>query len=283
MTGLSLKIEVDKKSGFCFGVVNAIEIAEEYLKKNDKLYCLGSIVHNKMEIQRLENLGMITIHNDEYKKLKNETVLLRAHGEPPETFITAKENNIKLINATCVIVNKLQKKIIELKKLSLPIFIFGNKKHPEIIGLNGQIKNEAVIFSSLKELKEIEIPQRMILLSQTTKDVDEFYEIKEFLLKKEIVVDFHNTICTQVVNRKYELKDFSKRNDKIVFVAGRNSSNGKVLYGVSKNHNPNTFFITDTDELKKSWFNKNEKVGISGATSTPVWLIEKVKRALEDF
>lgn len=281
---LNLQINIDAKSGFCFGVVNAIKIAEEYLKRKESLFCLGDIVHNDVEIKRLEDLGLITISHNQFKELKDTTVLLRAHGEPPETYQIAAANNIKLIDASCPVVLRLQKKVkLLFDKNSAPIYIFGKHGHAEVIGLIGQTGGNATVFQSLDELKNIELPENIVLISQTTKDTDELYQIKSFLEKKQIKVEFNDTICGQVSNRNQELKDFVKKQDKVIFVAGKKSSNGKVLFDTCKMNNPNSWFISNKDELNVDWFSENDRVGICGATSTPNWLMHEIKEILETF
>ena len=281
---LNLQIKIDTKSGFCFGVVNAIKIAEEYLKRKESLFCLGDIVHNDVEIKRLEDLGLITISHNQFKVLKDTTVLLRAHGEPPETYQIAATNNIKLIDASCPVVLRLQKKVkLLFDKNSAPIYIFGKHGHAEVIGLIGQTGGNATVFQSLDELKNIELPENIVLISQTTKDTDELYQIKSFLESKQIKVEFNDTICGQVSNRNQELKDFVKKQDKVIFVAGKKSSNGKVLFDTCKMNNPNSWFISNKDELNIDWFSENDRVGICGATSTPNWLMHEIKEILETF
>ena len=281
---LKLQIKIDAKSGFCFGVVKAIRIAEGYLQNHDSLFCLGDIVHNDIEIKRLESLGLVTISQDQFKKLKDTTVLLRAHGEPPETYQTARYNNIKLIDASCPVVLKLQKKVkLLFDKNSAPIFIFGKHGHAEVIGLIGQSGGNATVFQSLEELKKYELPKNIVLISQTTKDTDELYMIKSYLEEQHINVDFNDTICGQVSNRNLELRDFAKKQDKIIFVAGKKSSNGKVLFEACKKNNQNSYFISGKEELNMEWFAENDSVGICGATSTPIWLMQEIKAILEKY
>ena len=285
MKSLNLKVQIESKSGFCFGVINAIQIAEEYLKTHGELYCLGDIVHNDREIERLEKLGLKTITHKEFNELRNETVLLRAHGEPPETYRKAFEHNIHLIDASCPVVLRLQNKV---KKLSdpgeTPVFIFGKKGHAEVVGLLGQVTNDnARVFQSLDELKKEKLPDEMILISQTTRDTDELLEIKKYIEEQGVQVDFHNSICGQVSNRKKELKDFVKSVDIVVFVAGTKSSNGRVLYEVCKRNNPRSHFVSDQREIELSWFKENDRVGVCGATSTPKWLMKNVKAVLQSY
>lgn len=277
-----MKVEIDENSGFCFGVVYAIELAEEYLEKDGSLYCLGDIVHNDLEVQRLKDKGLKIIHNDDLPNLKDEKVLIRAHGEAPETYKVAMENNLELIDASCPVVLKLQNRVKNAYDLKdLPVFIYGKHGHAEVKGLLGQTREDAVVFQSLEELKSKDIPKELLLFSQTTKDTRNFYEIKAYLEEIGVKVHFNDTICRQVSNRDKQLKDFVKKFDKIVFVSGTKSSNGKVLYQVCKTYNPNTVFISTPEQLDLSWFRDDDSVGICGATSTPSWLMEEVQKILQ--
>ena len=277
-----MKVEIDENSGFCFGVVYAIELAEEYLEKDGSLYCLGDIVHNDLEVQRLKDKGLKIIHNDDLPNLKDEKVLIRAHGEAPETYKVAMENNLELIDASCPVVLKLQNRLKNAYDLKgLPVFIYGKHGHAEVKGLLGQTREDAVVFQSLEELKSKDIPKELLLFSQTTKDTRNFYEIKAYLEEIGVKVHFNDTICRQVSNRDKQLKDFVKKFDKIVFVSGTKSSNGKVLYQVCKTYNPNTVFISTPEQLDLSWFRDDDSVGICGATSTPSWLMEEVQKILQ--
>jgi 4-hydroxy-3-methylbut-2-enyl diphosphate reductase len=279
---LNLQVSIDNNSGFCFGVVYAIQMAEEYLDEHGKLYCLGDIVHNDEEVARLTKKGLITISHEELQNLKHERVLIRAHGEPPETYKLALENDIELIDASCPVVLKLQHRVREsYNDISSPIYIYGKHGHAEVKGLAGQTNGEAVVFQDIAELDERELPSRLTLFSQTTKDTRNLYSIKDKLEAKGIEVDFNDTICRQVSNRDIHLKEFVKSFDKIIFVSGTKSSNGKVLYGVCKENNPDSFFISSSSEILPEWFRNNDKVGICGATSTPLWLMEEVKSTLQ--
>jgi 4-hydroxy-3-methylbut-2-en-1-yl diphosphate reductase len=281
---LNLHVNIDPKSGFCFGVVNAIKVAEDYLQRHDSLYCLGDIVHNEMEINRLRKMGLITINYEQFRNLSDTIVLLRAHGEPPETYQIAVENNIKLIDASCRVVLKLQKKVkLLFEENANPIYIFGKLGHAEVIALIGQTGGKAIVFQSIDELKKMKLPKSLILISQTTKDLDELYRIKSYLEENHIKVDFNDTICRQVSNRNEELKIFVKKYDKVIFIAGKKSSNGKVLFDTCLNNNPNSFFISEKEELDTGWFSENDRVGICGATSTPIWLMEEIKAILEEY
>lgn len=290
-----MKIEIDENSGFCFGVVKAIEIAEKELEKDNTLYCLGDIVHNDAEVKRLENKGLITISNAEFKELKNTKVLLRAHGEPPETYKIAEENNIELIDASCPIVLNLQKKIdkayIDFSSVEGQIVIFGKEGHAEVIGLLGHTDNRGIVISEENDLDKIDFSKPINIFSQTTKSRSSYHiiieKIKERMIKErgndEINFIINDSTCRAVSNRDVFLKEFAQKHDVIIFVSGRKSSNGKVLYEVCKKQNERSYFVSETDELKKEWFNYNSSVGICGATSTPTWLMKKVKIAIEEF
>ena len=297
-----LNVEIDKKSGFCFGVVRAIDKVETILQKTDKLYCLGDIVHNGVEVSRLKKLGLITINHEKFKNLKNQDVLIRAHGEPPETYKIAKQNNIKLIDVTCPVVIKLQKKIKtgynEIQKKNGQIVIFGKKGHAEVNGLVGQTNNNAIVISEISDLNKIDFSKPINVFSQTTKSLQKYSEIISEIKKRaektisilpissseksEKNVITNDTICGQVSNRDKELRKFSSKKDIILFVSGKKSSNGRVLYQVCKNTNPNSYFISDCTEIKNDWLKNIKTVGICGATSTPFWLMRKVKKFLEN-
>jgi 4-hydroxy-3-methylbut-2-en-1-yl diphosphate reductase len=280
---LNLQVRIDDNSGFCFGVVYAIEMAEEILDESGHLYCLGDIVHNDEEVNRLQKKGLKIIDHSELINLKNEKVLIRAHGEPPSTYQLAMENNLELVDASCPVVLKLQNRIKNSFDKDETIYIYGKHGHAEIIGLLGQTNNEAVVFQDISDLKVEELPENITLYSQTTKSTDKFYEIADTLTKSGKQVNIHDTICRQVSNRDKELRDFAKKFDKIIFVSGTKSSNGKVLYNVCKDTNQNTFFISTANEINKAWFEENDSVGICGATSTPKWLMEEVQERLNKF
>ncbi|MFT6969560.1 MAG: 4-hydroxy-3-methylbut-2-enyl diphosphate reductase [Roseivirga sp.] len=280
---LNLSAEIDPSSGFCFGVVYAIEMAEDMLDEFGTLYCLGDIVHNDEEVRRLEAKGLKIINYDEFEKLQDAKVLIRAHGEPPSTYQLALTNNLELIDASCPVVLKLQNRIKNSFDKEEQIYIYGKHGHAEVIGLLGQTSNKAVVFQSLEELDLATMPKSITLYSQTTKSTDNFYEINKVLAENGISVKSNDTICRQVSNRDKELRDFARRYDRIIFVSGTKSSNGKVLYNVCKDQNPNTYFISSREGVQPEWFNNNEKVGICGATSTPMWLMEQVKAHIEQF
>ncbi len=283
-----MKIEIDSNSGFCFGVVNAIQLAEMELERNDTLYCLGDIVHNSAEVERLEKKGLVSIEHEQLKTLKNCKVLLRAHGEPPETYETAIKNNIQLIDASCPVVLKLQNNIKlgfdAILKKGGQVVIFGKEGHAEVNGLVGQTNGKAIVISGLEDLNKIDFSKPVNLFAQTTKKIEGFYEIQKEIKNRMIKdVEFiaNDTICRQVSHRQPQLREFVKKHTVIVFVSGQKSSNGKMLYQVCKDENPNTFFVSDVDELESDWFKNTKSVGICGATSTPRWLMEKIAENIE--
>lgn len=278
-------VEIDKRSGFCFGVINAIKEAEDELKESKQLYCLGDIVHNGMEVARLEKMGLKSITNEEYFSLKNCKVLIRAHGEPPETYKYAEENNIKLIDATCPVVLTLQEKVKSSYSNNIKqegqVVIFGKKGHAEIVGLNGQTKHNALIIENIDDVDKIDMNRPVSLYSQTTKRIEDFHEIAKLVedkIKPGTPVEIKDTICRQVSNRVPNLKEFATKYDLILFVAGQKSSNGKYLYTICKEVNNYTHMISKIAEIDKSWFNGVKSVGICGATSTPNWLMEEVSK-----
>lgn len=278
-----LKVTIDQDSGFCFGVVYAIDMAEEILAEDGYLYCLGDIVHNDEEVERLKALGLRIIEHSELANLRNEKVLIRAHGEAPDTYRIALENNITLIDASCPVVLKLQNRIKTSYDANEKILIFGKHGHAEVIGLEGQTNNEAIVFQDIAELDNVELPQNITLYTQTTKSMEKFYGIKDELIARGYNLKANDTICRQVSNRDKDLPKFASKFDKVVFVSGRKSSNGKVLFEVCRKHNPNTYFISSASELDKTTFSPNDTIGIAGATSTPMWLMQDVKAALEQF
>ncbi len=277
---LNLNVTIDTHSGFCFGVVYAIEMAEEILNEKNQLFCLGDIVHNDEEVKRLEARGLKIITHTDLPHLYNTQVLIRAHGEPPSTYQIALKNNLELIDASCPVVLKLQNRIKNSYDKKEKIYIYGKHGHAEIIGLLGQTQNNAVVFQDIKELDMENLPKKITLYSQTTKSTDKFYEIKNTLQNAGIEVDANDTICRQVSNRDQELRNFAQKFNKIVFVAGTKSSNGKVLFEACKEVNQNTYFVSNPTELQSHWFSTNETIGVCGATSTPMWLMENVRENL---
>ncbi len=281
--GGEMRVEIDKRSGFCFGVINAIRAAENELETTSKLYCLGDIVHNGMEVERLEKMGLESISKEKYFSLKDCTVLIRAHGEPPETYEYASKNNIELIDATCPVVLTLQEKVkisYEAKKQEKgQIVIYGKKGHAEIEGLNGQTMHNALIIESIDEIGKIDFGRPVALYSQTTKRVEDFHAIANLVkskMKVGVPVEIKDTICRQVSNRVPNLKKFASSFDMVLFVAGTKSSNGQYLFTICKEENPNSHFISKLEQIDKQWFENIESVGICGATSTPNWLMEEV-------
>ncbi|MEJ8801718.1 4-hydroxy-3-methylbut-2-enyl diphosphate reductase [Pontibacter sp. H249] len=276
----ALQVTIDSNSGFCFGVVYAIQMAEDLLDEQGYLYCLGDIVHNDVEVERLQKRGLRIIDHDQLRQLNNEAVLIRAHGEPPETYQIALNNNLTLVDASCPVVLKLQNRIKTSYDKQEPIFIYGKHGHAEVLGLLGQTNNNAVVFENVDELLQHQLPPKITLYSQTTKSTNSFYNIKHKLEQSGYEVNANDTICRQVSNRDKELRLFAAKYDKVIFVSGTKSSNGKVLYQVCKDTNFYTYFVSKVDELQPNWFKAGDTVGICGATSTPMWLMEEVKEAL---
>ena len=282
-------VEIDKRSGFCFGVQNAVEVAEKALLKGEKVYSLGPIVHNDKEVERLTSLGLVSIDHEQFRKLHNCKILIRAHGEPPETYMTAEKNNITIIEATCPIVKKLQLRINEewlgTRKNNGQVVIFGKPGHAEVVGLLGQVENEGILVSGPDDLSKIDVTRPIHLFAQTTMQTLDYLNFTKLLraeMKKKGIgnidrlLHVNNTICGQVANREPHLKSFARNHDIIVFVSGRESSNGKMLFTACKSVKSDTYFISSPDEIDRSWFKGKKSAGICGATSTPKWLIEKV-------
>jgi 4-hydroxy-3-methylbut-2-enyl diphosphate reductase len=289
-------VEIDSQSGFCFGVENAVEIAEKALLKGEKVFSLGPIVHNDKEVERLSSLGLTSIDHDKFRNLKNCKVLIRAHGEPPETYQTADNNNITIIEATCPIVKRLQSKIkqtwLRTKEGNGQVVIFGKPGHAEVVGLLGQTNNEGILVAGPEDLGKIDVTKPVYLFSQTTmsvKDYNNFTDILCSRMKENGISDteknliINKTICGQVSNREPNLKAFARKHDTIVFVSGRESSNGKMLYSICKTINKDTHFVASPEELDKSWFTGKNSVGICGATSTPKWLIENIRDIISNI
>ena len=277
-----IQVEIDNGSGFCFGVTTAIKKAEEELAEGKPMYCLGDIVHNGMEVERLTEMGLITINHEQLKDLHNVKVLLRAHGEPPETYELARRNNIEIIDATCPVVLQLQKRIKKqfLNNPDAQIVIFGKNGHAEVLGLVGQTKSEAIVIEHFDEVIRLDFSKDIYLYSQTTKSLDEFHRIIEYIqahIQEGAVFKSFDTICRQVANRMPNIARFAAQHDVILFVSGRKSSNGKVLYNECKKINPNSYHIEGAKEINMNWFKDVQTVGICGATSTPKWLMEECK------
>lgn len=279
-----MRVEIDNDSGFCFGVVTAIRKAEEELAKSGTLYCLGDIVHNSDEVQRLSDKGLRIITHEEMARLHDVKVLLRAHGEPPATYELARRNNIEIIDATCPVVLRLQQRIKQsfdtTENLRPQIVIYGKKGHAEVNGLVGQTAGEAIVIENITELDRVDFTRPIALYSQTTKSLTGFKEIINEIQRRMVPgVPFqsYDTICRQVANRVEKLQHFARNHDVILFVAGKKSSNGKVLYGNCLEVNPATHLISNASEIDPAWIEGAGSVGICGATSTPRWLMEEVK------
>jgi 4-hydroxy-3-methylbut-2-enyl diphosphate reductase len=274
-------IEIDEGSGFCFGVTTAIRKAEEELAKGETLYCLGDIVHNGRECDRLKQMGLVTINHEDLEQLHDVKVLLRAHGEPPETYELAQRNHIEIIDATCPVVLQLQKRIKKQYETGDgQIVIFGKKGHAEVLGLVGQTKSSAIVIETVEEVKRLDFSQDIFLYSQTTKSLDEFHRIIEYIqdhIKSGANFQSFDTICRSVANRMPNISQFASRHDLILFVCGKKSSNGKVLFNECLRVNANSHLIEDPQEIKAQWLEGIETVGICGATSTPKWLMEQCR------
>ena len=284
-----IKVEIDEESGFCFGVVTAIKKAEEELTSGETLYCLGDIVHNSKEVERLKEMGLITINHEEFRRLRNAKVLLRAHGEPPETYTIAKENNIEIIDATCPVVLRHQKRIKQEYKQKddiqkKQIVIYGKNGHAEVLGLVGQTDGKAIVVEKLDEVKKLDFNRDIRLYSQTTKSLEGFQEIVAYIkehISPEATFEFYDTICRQVANRMPNIRKFAAAHDLIFFVSGKKSSNGKVLFGECLKVNPNSYLIDSREEIDNKLLNGISSIGICGATSTPKWLMEEISRYIK--
>lgn len=281
------KVEIDESSGFCFGVTTAIKKAEEELAKGETLYCLGDIVHNGQECERLKQLGLITIDHGKFAQLHEVKVLLRAHGEPPHTYDIAKENHIEIIDATCPVVLRLQKRIKQEydthEERKKQIVIFGKNGHAEVLGLVGQTNGEAIVIENLEEAKHLDFTKDIRLYSQTTKSLDEFREIVAYIqshISPSVTFQYYDTICRQVANRMPEIRHFAAAHDLVFFVCGHKSSNGKILYQECRKVNPNSYRIDQPEEIDGSLLQQARSIGICGATSTPKWLMEACKETI---
>jgi 4-hydroxy-3-methylbut-2-en-1-yl diphosphate reductase len=291
-----MKVTIDSNSGYCFGVEFAIQMAEDEMQNSDTLYCLGDIVHNDKEVERLAKKGLRVINREELFRLNNCKVLIRAHGEPPETYQIALKNNIELVDASCPVVLKLQNRVKnaydKMRKIEGQIVIYGKNGHAEVIGLAGQTEGNSIIITSENDLDKLDYSKPITLFSQTTKSTEGYYKIKSLIeerIKKAKgnldAEDFNpnDSICRQVSNREPQLERFSKEHDVVLFVSGKKSSNGKALYEVCKSTNFNSHFIEDEAEINQEWFIGCKSVGICGATSTPMWLMEKVAHFVENI
>ena len=288
----SIKIEIDSDSGFCFGVVRVIKLAEKTLDEDGKLFCLGDIVHNNRELDRLKGRGLVVIDYDEFKQLKNCKVLIRAHGEPPDTYQIAEKNNIELIDGTCPVVLRLQQRIKEKYEILKPdngqIVVYGKKGHAEVRGLTGHTDNKAIIVETMEDLEVLDISRPLHLFAQTTKSKEGYSnivgKIKEMYqtgTDKKIYLHCTDSICAQVSARSAKIREFCTKHDVIVFVSGEKSSNGKILFEVCKKENSNSYFVSNEDQIKGFWFTNAKSVGICGATSTPKWLMEEVAEVIK--
>lgn len=283
-----VNIEIDSGSGFCFGVTTAIQKAEEELAKGNMLYCLGDIVHNGQECERLKRMGLITINHEEFAQLHNVKVLLRAHGEPPETYELARKNNIEIIDATCPVVLRLQQRIKRefdntADSSNKQIVIYGKNGHAEVLGLVGQTRGQAIVIENLSEVNRLDFSKDIRLYSQTTKSLDEFRQIVAYIkehISPEASFEYYDTICRQVANRMPNIQTFAASHDLVFFVCGRKSSNGKILFQECKKVNPNTFLIDQPEEIDRNMLVGATSIGICGATSTPKWLMEECKKVI---
>ena len=285
-------VEIDDKSGFCYGVIRAIEKAEGELRESASLYSLGDIVHNTVEVNRLKELGLLSVEHNRLKDLSNTKLLIRAHGEPPSTYQLLKQNGIEVIDCTCPVVLKLQERIKrsyqQIKEQNGQLVIFGKRGHAEVNGLIGQVNGGAIVVENISEVENIDFSRPVCLFSQTTMGLAEFEllssEIKQRMRqaqqRDDIPFQSHNTICGQVANRKPHLEEFARKHDVVVFVSGKQSSNGKVLYQACKAVNEHTYMVEDETALQAGWFNNCKSVGVCGATSTPKWLMEQVAAAI---
>jgi 4-hydroxy-3-methylbut-2-enyl diphosphate reductase len=282
-----MNVSIDPFAGFCFGVKRAIEIAETELKKDEKLFCLGEIVHNEEEIQRLGNTGLHTLKHNQLPITTDQKVMFRAHGEPSSTYNQAFKNNIEIIDATCPVVLKFQEKVKkvskEMKKINGQVVIFGKKNHPEVIGLIGQADGNAIVIEDFADMDHLDFQRPIRMFVQTTKSKEEYDRVVAHITKKletgkneSTDFKYFNTICGQVTKRIPKLKAFCQSHEVIVFVSGKNSSNGRQLFNICQDENPNSHLISSEDEINKEWFNNFRSAGISGATSTPLWLMERI-------
>lgn len=290
-----MKIEIDPGAGPCFGVERAINMAEELLNKKQSVFCVGDLIHNEQEIQRLESLGMKTIHLSDIESISDSTIMFRAHGEPPSSFLWAEKNAIKITDATCPIVQNLQEKIEntyqQIKGQKAQIVIFGKRTHPEIISLLGYCEGEAVIIETFSHLDSLDFSKPIYLFSQTTKYRSDYYQVREEIIKRLEAkgydsashLIFQDSSCKIVARRDEQLRAFLQEKDLLIFVSGSKSSNGRQLFQICKNSGIPSYFISHIDEIKVEWFRGKQNIGISGATSTPNWLLKKAQEKIEEF
>ena len=284
-----MRVEIDNESGFCFGVVRAINEAEKALQSG-AIASLGDIVHNRVEVQRLEALGLRTISREEIPSIAGKRMLIRAHGEPPRTYAIAKEYDIEIIDATCPVVAALQRKVKsayeKMQATSGTVVILGKRGHAEVVGLTGQVDEKAVVVECEDDLQVIDFSRPIYFLSQTTQSVEKFNHLAEVMRKKveqEEMLTIDDTICRRVSSRENHLREFARQHDVIIFVCGRKSSNGKVLYNICRQENERSYNIEEASELQKEWFEGVDSVGICGATSTPKWLMESIAEAIHSI
>ena len=287
-----MNIEIDGSAGFCWGVVRTIEIAEEEMNNALPLSSLGPVIHNPKETERLRRKGLEVVTHQDFERLRGQRVLIRAHGEPPSTYALAQKHGVTLVDATCPVVTKVQERIRKFYDQGYQIVIFGKKDHAEVIGLVGHTNNEAIVVGSVDDLGRVDTGRKTVLFSQTTMDKATFYEIARVLRERvrevevgtfeDAAIDFHakDTICGQVSGRDAKLREFARAHDVVVFAAGRTSSNGRVLYDICREANPKTHFVEDETEVRSEWFEGARSVGISGATSTPRWLMERILQSI---
>lgn len=291
-----MKVDIDPGSGFCFGVEKAVRLAEEALLKGEPVFCLGEIVHNDIEVARLKDMGLVTINYDEFARLRDCKVLVRAHGEPPSTYEMARENNIAIIDATCPIVHSMQEKIKRVAQVSAEekgqIVIFGKKGHAEVIGLLGAAGSKGILITGKQDMGMIDFTRPVWLFSQTTRSKDEYELVAEIIrlnLEKNAVdhqgnaLTVYNTICNHVWAREPHLREFARKHDVIIFVSGEKSSNGRMLFDVCRTENSRSYFISSPAEIDSEWFYNAESAGVSGATSTPKWLMQKVAEIIREM
>ncbi|MDR1169575.1 MAG: 4-hydroxy-3-methylbut-2-enyl diphosphate reductase [Prevotellaceae bacterium] len=288
-----MTVETDSLSGFCYGVIRAIETAERELEKNGVLFSLGEIVHNNVEVNRLKSKGLKTISRENISSVHPRKILIRAHGEPPETYSIARNAGMEIIDCTCPVVLKLQERIKraygEALQCGGAVVIFGKKGHAEVNGLVGQTEGNAIVIENIDEVSRIDCTRPVFLFSQTTKNVEGFEELRKTIADKieqsggdTSMLKAYNTVCRQVSGRKPHLEEFARQHDVIVFVSGKQSSNGKVLYRSCKNANPNSYFVEQADDINPEWFSGCSTVGVCGATSTPKWLMEEIAKIIRE-
>ena len=282
-------VEIDQNSGFCFGVVRAISRAESALEAlGGEVYSMGDIVHNRMEVQRLESLGLRTVNHEDMESLSGRDLFIRAHGEPPTTFRRAEELGIRVIDATCPVVAQLQHKVVaayeKMKNVGGQVVILGKRGHAEVVGLTGQVDDQVIVIEREEDLRLINFSAPVFFLSQTTQSIGLFWHLAERmkeLIEDESMLTVNDTICRRVSNREKALREFAERFDVVIFVCGKKSSNGKVLFDVCRGANPRSYNIEEESELQAEWFEGCQSVGICGATSTPAWLMSRVAEAIE--